>query len=364
MIHIAKPIMGNEEKRAVMGVLSSGNLAQGERVEKFEKAFARFIGTKYCVAVNSGTAALHLALLALGIKNKDEIITTSFSFSASANCALFCGAYPVFSDIDPMTFNINPYDIENKITKKSKCVIPVHLYGQPADMKPIKEVATKHDLFIVEDCAQAHGAEYKNKKVGSIGDLGCFSFYATKNMTTGEGGVITTNIDELAEKLQLLRNHGQTKRYCSSILGFNFRMTDIAAALGIEQLKKLKRFNKKRILNAKFLTKNFDGIGGLITPFISPNVTHVFNNYTIRITNRFKLGRESLIEKLKNDGIETRIYYPVPIHKQPLYVKLGYEKISLSETDKASNEVLSLPVHPSLTKNDLNYMAEKINSFK
>lgn len=356
--------MGNEEKRAVMDVLSSGNLAQGEKVEKFEKEFARFIGVKHCIAVNSGTAALHLALLALGIKSGDEVITTSFSFIASANCALFCGACPVFSDIDPRTFNISPYDIKNKITKKSKCIIPVHLYGQPADMSPIIEVANKHDLFIVEDCAQAHGAEYKNKKVGSIGDLGCFSFYPTKNMTTGEGGAITTGIDELSEKLRLLRNHGQTKWHCSSILGFNFRMTDIAAALGIEQLKKLKRFNRKRISNAKVLTKNLSGIDGLITPFISPNVTHVFNNYTIRVTNRFKLSRESLIKKLLNNGIETRIYYTSPIHMQSLYVKLGYGKISLPEANKASNEVLSLPIHPSLTRSDLSYIAEKINSFK
>jgi len=359
MIPIAKPIIGPEEKKAVLEVLSSGYLVQGERVEKLEKEFAKYIGVKHCIAVNSGTAALHVALLALGIKKGNEVITSAFSFASSANSILFCDATPVFSDIDPKTFNINPEDIKDKITSKTKCIIPVHLYGQPAEMDQLKNIADEHGLFIVEDAAQAHGAEYKNIKAGSLGNIGCFSFYPTKNMTTGEGGIITTNDDKIAEKARLLRNHGQREQYYHSVLGFNFRMTDILASIGIEQLKKLEKFNKKRVENAKLLTNKLSKIDEIITPFVSPKSKHVFHQYTLRVKSN-RISRDVLQKKLYESGVQTRIYYPIPIHKQALYQKLGY-KDNMPESEAASKEVLSIPVHPALAEQDLEFICNKIN---
>lgn len=241
-------------------------MAQGPQVEEFEKAFADYIGTKYAVAVNSGTAALHLALMASGIGSGDEVITTPFSFIATANCCLYCGAVPVFADIDGKTFNIDPHFIEKKITRKTKAMIIVHLYGQPCDMDDILAICQKHNLVLIEDACQAHGAEYNGNKVGSFG-IGCFSFYPTKNITTGEGGIITTNYENVAQKARMMRQHGQSQRYVHDILGYNFRMTDIAAAIGICQLKKLDIANSKRIKNASYLSAHIGKIKGLITPF-------------------------------------------------------------------------------------------------
>lgn len=251
MIPIAKPNIGEEEKNAVMEVLESGMLAQGLKVKEFEERFAKYIGTKYAVATSNGTTALHIALLSSGIKKGDEVITTPFSFIASATSILFCNAVPVFADIKTKTFNINPNKIEKAITKKTKAIMVVHLYGQSSEMDRIKEIANKKKLSLIEDACQAHGAENNGKRVGSIGDIGCFSFYPTKNMTTGEGGMITTNDHVIAEKVRLLRDHGQKERYEHVIVGYNYRMTNIAAAIGIEQLQKLEQFNKKRRENAK-----------------------------------------------------------------------------------------------------------------
>jgi len=366
-IPIAKPLMADEEKKAVLEVLSSGHLIQGEKVEKFEKDFAKYIGVKHCIAVNSGTAALHLAALAAGLKPGDEAITTPFSFAASANCVLYCGAKPVFSDIDPRTFNMNPEKIKDVITSKTKCIIPVHLYGQPAEMDQIKDIADARGFFVIEDAAQAHGAEYKKKKAGSIGNIGCFSFYPTKNMTTGEGGAVTTNDEEFAEKIRLLRNHGQKVQYYHSTLGFNFRMTDITAAIGIEQLKKLEKFNERRIENAKILTERLSGTKEIVTPFVSPTVRHVFHQYTIRVnvdggSDKNRVLRDKLQQKLSERGVQTKVYYPIPIHKQELYLKLGYNnKFNIfPEAEAASDEVLSLPVHPSLSIGDLENISNEI----
>jgi len=358
MIPISKPQIGQEEKNAVLNTLSSGYLIQGERVNKFEENFNKYIGVKYAVAVNSGTSALYLSLLSLGIKKGDEVITTPFSFIASSNCILYCNARPIFVDIDSRTFNLDTKKIEEKITKKTKAIIVIHLYGQPAEMDHLREIAEQHNLFLIEDACQAHGAEYKGKKVGGIGDIGCFSFYPTKNMTTGEGGMVTTNDSEIAEKIRLLRNHGQPKKYTHSLLGFNFRMTDIAAAIGIEQLKKLDKFNKIRTYNAKFLTKNLSDIKEITLPFVSSNVKHVFNQYTIRFHSD-KISRNKLIQELDKNGIKTAIYYPLPIYKQPLYQKLGFDD-HLPETEKTAKEVLSLPAHPALTNKDLSFIISQI----
>jgi dTDP-4-amino-4,6-dideoxygalactose transaminase len=359
-ITIAKPIISDDEKNAVLEVLSSGNLVQGKKVEEFEKKFAEYIGVRHCIAVNSGTAALHLGLLSLGIKKGDEVITTPFSFTASGNCVLYCGATPVFADIDIRDFNIDPKKVEEKITERTKCIIPVHLFGHPAKMDLLKELSEKHNLHIVEDAAQAHGSEFRGQKIGTIGDVGCFSFYPTKNITTGEGGAITTNDDDIAEKVRLLRNHGQHKQYYQRVLGFNFRMTDIVAAIGVAQLKKIEEFNKIRIENARRLTDGLKDLKNIVTPSVDPSVKHVFHQYTIRIAGAdTNISRDVVKEKLQESGIQTKIYYPVPIHKQELYQNLGYDR-SIPVAEAASKEVLSIPVHPSLTEKDIEFILEKI----
>lgn len=356
MIPIARPIIGEDEITAVTAVLRSGIIAQGRRVEEFEEAFAKFVGTKYAIAVNSGTAALHIALLTQGIGEGDEVITSPFTFIASANSILFTGAKPVFADIEEDSFNIAPDKIDEKITPRTKAIMPVHLYGQPCDMKRIMRIAQEHGLIIIEDACQAHGAEYERKKVGLFG-TGCFSFYPTKNMTTGEGGMITTNDKDIAQKARMIRSHGQRQRYFHEILGYNYRMTDIAAAIGLCQLGKLEEFNSKRIENAKFLTRGLSGIKGLIPPSIKSNTQHVFHQYTVRITQDFGIPRDELRQKLMNKGIATEVYYPLPIHKQPLYQSLSYND-RLPNSEKAAAQVLSLPVHPSLTKKDLEYVVD------
>ena len=358
MIPIAKPIIGEDEISAVTAVLRSGVIAQGKKVEEFEGAFAEFIGTKYAVAVNSGTAALHISLLAQGIGEGNEVITAPFTFIASANSILFTGAKPVFADIEEDSFNIAPDSIDEKITRRTKAIMPVHLYGQPCDMKRIMRIAREHGLIVIEDACQAHGAEYEGEKVGSFG-TGCFSFYPTKNMTTGEGGMITTNDKDIAEKARMIRSHGQRQRYFHEILGYNYRMTDIAAAIGLCQLGKVEEFNSKRIENAKFLTKGLSGIKGLIPPSIKSNTKHVFHQYTVRITQDFGIPRDELRQKLVDKGVATEVYYPLPIHKQPLYQSLGYDD-HLPNSEKAAREVLSLPVHPSLTKEDLENIVRAI----
>jgi dTDP-4-amino-4,6-dideoxygalactose transaminase len=359
MISISKLELGKEELLAVEKVIKSGNLTQGKKVAELEQAFAKFIGVKYAVAVSSGTSALYLSLLVLGIGKGDEVITTPFSFIASANAILYTGAKPVFVDIDEKTFNINQKLIEQKITKRTKAILPVHLFGLPCDMDDIKSIAKRHRLFVVEDACQAHGASFKNRKVGTFGELGCFSFYATKNMTTVEGGMIATNSQQLYKKLLLLRNHGSRIRYQHEILGFNFRMTDLNAAIGLAQLKKLLRFNMVRINNAAYLTKNLAKVKDLETPFVPSGCAHVFHQYTIKLSP--KTNRKQIIDKLEKKGIGTGIYYPIPIHKQKLYRDLGYiDKLPVAE--KAAKYVLSLPVHPYLTKAGLKRIVSALSS--
>ena len=348
-IPIANPIIGEEEIEEVVKVLKTGFIAQGPKVAEFEEKFAEFVGAKYGIATSSGTTALHVALLACGIKEGDEVITTPFSFAATGNSILYTGAKPVFVDIDPKTFNIDPNKIENAITEKAKAIMPVQLYGQAADMDKINEIAKKHDLYVIEDAAQAHGSMYKDSKVGSIGDLACFSFYPTKNMTTSEGGMITTNDKELAEKARIFRAHGETKRYEHAVLGYNFRMTDIAAAIGLAQLKKIDEFNQKRINNAEYLDENLKDVEGIITPKVLSGVKHVYHQYTIKI----KTGnRDEWVNFLNENGIGTGIHYPIPIYKQELYINLGYDD-NLEETENAASSVISLPIHPKINQEDL-----------
>jgi dTDP-4-amino-4,6-dideoxygalactose transaminase len=360
MINIAAPVLAREEMEAVERVLQSGRLAQGPKVEEFETLFASYIGTKYAIATSNGTTALHIALLASGIKDDDKVITTPFSFIAAANAALFCRAKPVFVDIDKDTFCLDAELIRAKITSKTKAILPVHLYGQPCNMKEIVKICREHKLILIEDACQAHGAEYRGKKVGSFG-IGCFSFYPTKNMTIGEGGMITTDDSHIVERARMIRSHGQKERYIHELLGYNYRMTDIAAAIGICQLKKLDDFNRRRIEHAQFLAERLSAIRGLIVPFVTPDVKHVFHQFTVKVTEDFGMPRDELKRRLKDKGIIAEVYYPLPIHKQPLYKGLGYND-NLPTSEKACGEVLSLPVHPLLTKEDLNYIVETIKN--
>lgn len=357
MIPIAKPIIGEEEISAVIEVMRSGVIAEGQKVKDFEAAFADYSGTSYAVAVNSGTAALHAALLAHGIGNGDEVITSPFTFAATSNSVLFTGAKPVFADIKEDTFNIDPEKIVNKITAKTKAIIPVHLYGQSADMKVIMEIALDNDLIIIEDACQAHGATFEGKKTGSFG-TGTFSFYPTKNMTTGEGGIITTNEKEIAEKVKMIRSHGSRQRYYHEILGYNLRMTDIAAAIGLVQLRKVDGFNDSRIMNAKYLSESLNEIKGISLPYVDGRCKHVFHQFTVRINN--DLSRDKIVDILNKRGIGTGIYYPLPIHKQPLYKEMGFND-SLPVAEKASSEVFSLPVHPAISKTELDTISKTLN---
>lgn len=355
MISIAQPLISDQEIEEVIKVLKSGFIAQGPRVAEFENKFADYVGTDYAVASSSGTTALHLALLSVGLGKDDEVITTPFSFAATANSILYTGAQPVFVDINPKTYNLDPNKIEDAVTDKTKAILPVHLYGQPADMDSINKIANENDLYVIEDAAQAHGAMYKGKLTGSLGDAACFSFYPTKNMTTGEGGMITTNNDELAETIRVLRSHGETERYTHTVLGYNFRMTDISAAIGLVQLKRLDEFNDSRIRNAGYLTSHIKKINGVTPPFVQDQIKHVFHQYTIRVDNG---KRDKLKDYLNEKGVGTGIHYPKAIYEQKLYQDLGI-KGDCIQGEKAASEVLSIPVHPGLKLADL----EKITIF-
>jgi perosamine synthetase len=358
MIPIAKPIIGQEEIDGVIGVLRSGMIAEGPKVKEFEEAFARYVGARHAIAVNSGTAALHVALLARGIGRGDEVITTPFTFIATANSVLYTGAKPVFADIEADTFNIDPESIKEKITNKTKAIIPVDLYGHPAEMNAIMDLARDHKLTVIEDACQAHGAVYHGKKAGSF-DIGCFSFYPTKNMTTSEGGMITTDDEKLAEKARMIRSHGSKVRYYHDMLGFNLRMTDIGAAIGLAQLRRVDAFNEKRISNAMYLNEKLGDIPGIVTPVTRAGCKHVFHQYTVRITNEYGLPRDRLIQKLSSAGIGTGVYYPVPIHRQALYLSRGYDE-SHPISERLSKEVLSLPVHPAITPDDLDIISDSL----
>jgi perosamine synthetase len=355
-IPIAKPILGDEEKQAVLCVMDSGMLAQGSRVEAFEEAFADYCGVKYAIAVSSGTTALHIAMLAHEIGKDDEVITTPFSFIATANCLLYVGAKPVFVDIDPATYNIDPALVERAITPRTRAILPVHLYGQCSNMDAIMDIAEKHHLIVIEDACQSHGAAYKGKKAGSFG-TGTFSFYPTKNMTCGEGGMITTSDAVINDRCRVIRNHGMRRRYYHDELGYNFRMTDIGAAIGLEQLNKLERFNAIRKENASFFSQNLRGV---VVPVEAKECSHVYHQYTIRIKNG---KRDALREYLKERGIGTEVYYPVPIHKQAFIQKTFPALPVLAQSELAAEEVVSIPVHPSLSEIDRKAIVESINSF-
>ncbi len=359
MIPISKPFIGDAEKQAVLEVLESGMLAQGPRTAALEAQFAAVCDTKHAIATSSGTTALHLALLAHGIGPGDEVITTPFTFIASVNTIIFTGATPVFIDIRPDTFNMNPQCIEPAITPRTKAIMPVHLYGYPCEMNVIMEIAERHNLIVIEDAAQAIGADCHGKKTGSFG-TGCFSLYATKNIMSGEGGMITTSDDAIAEKCRMLRNHGMQRRYYHDILGYNFRMSDLHAAIGLAQLNRLQEFTAKRQANAAYFSEH---IKSVITPSVYPDYTHVWHQYTIRVHshNGDSAARDAAVEQLKQNGVGTGIFYPVLANKQSHLRGYGFDDVSLPVAEHTANEVISLPVHPQLTQADLETIVHEVN---
>ena len=343
--------MGRREIRAVVKVLKGLNLAQGPEVKAFESEFSRIVGDRDCVAVNSGTSALHLSLLALGITKGDEVIVPSFTFAATANVVALVGATPIFVDIDPRTFNVNPELILKAVTSKTKAIIVVHLFGLPANMKRISQIAKENSLLLIEDAAQAHMAKIGEDFVGTFGDAAAFSFYPTKNMTSAEGGMVVLSNSNDARTCRLLRNQGMEVRYQNEIVGYNLRMTDIHASIGRIQLKKLNRMTDKRIANAEYLTNRLESNS---TPFVPEGYVHVYHQYTLRV----EIEREEFSKYLLSNGIDNGVYYPTPVHKLPSF-NGSYQ---LAETEKASKEVLSLPVHPGLRKRDLDRIIRIFNN--
>lgn len=347
--------ISKEITQAIQRVLKSGWFILGEEVKQFEEEFSKYIGTKYGIGVNSGSDALFLALKALGIGTGDEVITISHTFISTVDSIVRNGAKPVFVDIDPDTYCIDVAKIEERITEKTRAILPVHLYGHPADMEPIMEIAKKYNLWVIEDACQAHGAEYKGKKVGGIGVLGCFSFYPTKNLGAyGDGGIIVTSNEELAEKLKMLRNYGQPQKYYHDFVGINSRLNEIQAAILQVKLKHLDEWNEKRRRVAN-LYREFLKSSNVIVPVEKEYAKHAYHLYVIRCRERDKLQ-----QYLSERGIETQIHYPIPVHKQKAYLDLVDAQLPI--TEKICDEILSLPIYPWLNNDEVSSIAEVIKN--
>jgi dTDP-4-amino-4,6-dideoxygalactose transaminase len=363
LIPINVPLIGEEEIEAVVKVMRCGPLTSalgvGPMVTQFEKNFAAFAGVKHAVAVNTGTAALHSAVVAAGVKQGDEVILPSFTFVATAEAVVMAGGKPVFTDIDPETYNISPDAIKKNLTEKTRAIVPVDLYGFSVDMEPIREIASEQGLAVVEDAAQAHGATYAGKPAGVFADVACWSLYASKNMTTGEGGVVTTDNDAVVETLRLVRTHGEKDKYASLMLGYNYRMSEIQAAIGLVQLEKLSGFVAKRRANAKRLTNLLSASDRLKLPEESEERQHSWYLYTVRLKNAAGDERDKILEELKKKGIGAVAYYVNPVHLMPYYRETFGER-RLPETEKASGQVFSLPVHPGVTEEQIDYIGETL----
>ncbi len=346
----------DEIDKAIENVISSSEFILGKHVLEFEKNFAKLCDKKYAVGVNSGTTALNLALMAYGIKQGDEVITASNTFIATASAIAHTGAKPVFVDIDEKTYNIDPKKIEEKITSKTKAIIPVHLYGQPVDIDEITEIANKHNLIIIEDACQAHNSEYKHKKI-PLSETGCFSFYPGKNLGAyGEGGMVVTDNEGVANKIRLLRDHGQVEKYVHDIVGFNNRMEGIQGAILNAKLKHLDEWTEKRRSKARIYNKLLSGV--VEAPFEKIDRKHVYHLYVTRVKNR-----EDLMSFLKDKGISTGLHYPIPIHLQKAFSYLNYDKKSFPITENVVNEILSLPIYPELKEEEIEYVCENIKKF-
>jgi len=363
MIPIAKPLLGAEEISAIKDVLESGMVVQGARVAAFEEEFAKYLGVRHAVAVNSGTAALHVALLAHGVRKGREVLIPPLTFFATASTVLMCGAAPAFADVHRDTYTMDPAAMKKAVGMKTSIIMPVHLYGQTADMSPILEVAGKKDLIVIEDAAQAHGAKYDGKMAGAIGDAACFSFYATKTMTTAEGGMVVTNEDEIAEKCRLLRDHGQTSKYEHVIVGYNYRMTDVTAAIGSVQLRKLDEWVRRRRENAQALTRAIEGISGLIPPVEGEHMFHSYYQYIVRVEPSFPLKRDEIVKTLNERGIGCRPSYPKTLYEQKALkdLKIG-GKCPVAE--EVVGRLFELPVHPAVSASDITQIATEIERLR
>ncbi len=351
----ASPVIGEAEIAAAVRVLRSGRVVQGPEVAAFEDEFSALAGGRHCVAVNSGTSALQLSLIALGIGPGDEVVVPSFTFAATANVVRLAGAEPVFADIDPATFCVDPDAVAAAVGPRTAAIMPVHLYGHPAAMDRIVPLAERHGLAVVEDACQAHGAALGGTPAGALGTVGCFSFYPTKNMHALEGGMVTTADAETARTLRLLRNQGMEQRYANEIVGANMRLTDVAAAIGREQLKRLPAWTERRIANARFLDAK---ITAAAVPPVADGARHVYHQYTVRVAERDAVQR-GLAER----GIGSAVYYPTPVHRLRPFLLDGRPdpRWDLPETERAAAEVLSLPVHPGVGDDDLARVADAVN---
>lgn len=353
-LYTAKPVIDDAACDEVMAVLRSGNITQGEKVAQLEKAFADFAGVKYSAVVNSGTAALHCALFALDIGPGDEVITTPFTFAATANAILMVGAKPVFVDIEPDTYNIDPSKIEAAITPNTKAIMPVHLFGLIADMNPINDIAKQYDLKVIEDASQAHGATYWNSHAGGLGDIGTFSLYATKNLMAAEGGIVTSNNKAYIDKIKSFRHHGQEVNGVAVGFGFNYRMSDIHAVIGLNQLTQLTAFNSTRRRNAALYDKGLATIDGIKTPFVPQNAHHVYHQYSIAIdSNVINKTKNEFAERLASDDIFAKTFYETPLHMLPVYQAMGGKEGDFPVAESTSKSIISLPVHPSISEEDV-----------
>jgi dTDP-4-amino-4,6-dideoxygalactose transaminase len=363
-IHVARPFVGEEEVQAVARVLLSGRYVSGDEVSAFEQAFAGYIGTRFAVAVNSGTSALHVALEAMGVGPGDEVIVPPLTFFATVSAVLYLGAVPVFADIDPDNLCLSADSAAEKITVRTKAILPVHLFGVPADMDQLKTLAYEHQIDILEDCAQSHGSEYKGRKTGSLGRAGAFSFFATKHMTTGEGGMITTDDPDIDQAARIIRNHGMTGRDGHVRLGFNSRMTEMAAAMGRVQLRKLDDLNARRIANSEYILSHLRQVPGLRVPVTeSSDFRHTY--FWCPVVMEDKKKTTALKEHLTGHGIGFRHRYQAPLYRQPVLRKLGYDHSHtfLPVAEQTAGRVIGLPNHAGLTREQMDYIIEKVRDF-
>jgi perosamine synthetase len=359
-IPMADPLVGEEEARAVYEVVLSGWLSAGPKVPHFEQTFAELVGTGQAVAFCNGTVALQAMLLALGIGAGDEVIVPAITFISSATSVLHAGAMPVFADVDPLTLNIDPVSVERCLTRRTRAIMAVHYAGQAADMDPLLEIGERQGIPVLEDAAQAHGAEYRGRRAGRLGRAAMFSFTPNKNITTGEGGMVTTDDEDFAGRLRLLRNHGSRVTYLHEVVGYNFRMTEMQAAVGIEQLKKLPAILAHKRSNAAYLSERLSLLPGILVPVVAPGRTHTFMLYTIMVNEPdAPISRDRLGARLEARGIQTRVAYP-PVHLQPIFRERGGREGQCPQAERAAGQLLTLPFHGKLTQSDLDYLIESI----
>ncbi len=358
-LHAQYEAIKPEIDAAMQRVIENSSFILGAEVKTFEQNFATLCDVKHAIGVDSGTAALHLALVLLGVGPGDEVITTPHTFVATAEVITLTGARPVFVDIDPRTYNIDPAKIEAAITPRTKVLLPVHLYGQPAEMDAILDLARRYNLRVIEDAAQAHGATYRGQRAGSIGDLACFSFYPGKNLGAyGDAGMLVTNDDALAERARMLRNHGRRGKYEHELTGYGYRLDALQAAILDAKLKHLEDWNAQRRAHADYYTELLSSLD-IVTPYEPPHVCGIYHIYAITTPHR-----DALLQHLKTQGVEAGIHYPLPLHLQPVYHDLGYHAGDFPETERAANQELSLPMYPELTHAQQDYIVQAIREFK